>query len=137
MYSLPHILQDHYWGIPELRESSLEDETTDQLTHLTELYNATENELCAAQELDSKMAELEKALIETRELVLILKNDLQVKKQKKFILDLIRIKKTEINVLEEEVLKRKVSLEQATSKTTSLACQSLAIDFEIDEAPTH
>lgn len=124
-------------SLPKIEDSTLPDIEEQELVHVETLYNATEEELMAAQSLDLKMEELELALLETRELVQVLKDEVSATDEQQFIVDLVRLKETEVGEIENEVDQKRAVLEAATRRTNDLAGQALCVQFETDLAFIH
>ena len=87
--------------------------------------------------LSDKMEELEEALLETRDLVQMLRDEISPADEQSFVIDLVRLKENEVNELEEEVALKRRALEAATTRTNELAGKSLAVQFETDNSFIH
>ena len=132
-----NLFSNHQFSLPEVEDSTLPEMQEQQLIHVESLYNATEEELMAAQSLDLKMEELEQALVETRELVHVLKDDISASDEKRFVADLVRLKQAEVCDIEDEVDEHRAVLEAATRRTSELAGKVLCVQFETDLAYIH
>ena len=135
--SFRHLFSSQRISLPEVEDSTLPDIQEQQLVHVETLYNSTEEELMAAQSLDLKMEELELALLETRELVQVLKDEVSATDEQRFIVDLVRLKEAEVGEIENEVDQKRAILEAATRRTNELAGEALCVQFETDLAFIH
>ena len=135
--SFRNLIHNQYLSLPEIEDSTLPGMQEEQLIHVEALYDATEEELMAAQSLDLKMEELEDALLETRELVQVLKDEVSATDEQCFVVDLVRLKEAEVCDIENEVDQKRVVLEAATRRTNDLAGQALCVQFETDLAFIH
>ena len=132
-----NLFSNQQFSLPEVEDSTLPEMQEQQLVHVEALYDATEEELTAAQSLDVKMEELEQALLETRELVHVLKDDISATDEKRFVADLVRLKEAEVSDIENEVDQKRSVLEAATRRTNLLAGKVLCVQFDTDLAYIH
>ena len=101
--SFRNLFSSQQYSLPDVEDSTLPGIQEQELIHVEALYEATEEELTAAQSLDSKMEELEQALGETRELVQVLKDEAAATDEQRFLVDLVRLKEAEVDDIENEV----------------------------------
>ena len=141
--NIKNILDQHGPHLPEAEEPVEEEETQplfsldEQIAHVQALYNATESELLATQNLDNKMKSLEEALIKTRDLIQSLNGPAIDPEEQQYLLALIHEKEREVLTLEAEVAQSRVSLDEATESTTTLAQASLMVQFEKIGSSSH
>jgi archaellum component FlaC len=135
--SFRNLFSSQQYSLPDVEDSTLPGIQEQQLIHVEALYEATEEELMAAQSLDFKMEELEQALGETRELVQVLKDEVTATDEQRFVVDLVRLKEAEVDEIENEVDQKRAILEAATRRTNELAGEALHVQFDTDLAFIH
>jgi len=135
--SFRNLFSSQQYSLPDVEDSTLPGIQEQQLIHVEALYEATEEELMAAQSLDFKMEELEQALGETRELVQVLKDEVTATDEQRFVVDLVRLKEAEVDEIENEVDQKRAILEAATRRTNELAGEALCVQFDTDLAFIH
>ena len=135
--SFRNLFSNQRISLPRLEDSTLPGIQEQQIEHVEALYEATEEELVAAQSLDLKMEELEQALVENRELIEILKDEVAAADEQRFVIDLVRLKEAEVNDLEDEVDQKRAVLEAATRRTNTLAGKALFVQFDTELSFVH
>ena len=135
--SFRNLFSSQQYSLPDVEDSTLPGIQEQQLIHVEALYEATEEELMAAQSLDFKMEELAQALGETRELVQVLKDEVTATDEQRFVVDLVRLKEAEVDEIENEVDQKRAILEAATRRTNELAGEARCVQFDTDLAFIH